>query len=77
MQLTELTLFLTILPQDILSYLWKYKKAISEGSRLKGLQCVSEGYIQNVKLTQQQKHIKKITIKTKAHCHMTGALQTL
>ena len=53
------TLPLPALPGEILSSFWGNEKAISDNSRQKGLGCVFEGHIQDVKQTQRLKHVKK------------------
>lgn len=49
------TLSLTALLEEILSHFRKQEKGISEKSGQEGLQYAFEGYVQDVKLTQQQK----------------------
>lgn len=53
------TLSLSVLPEEILSSFWKDEKAISSRSRQSSWWYVFERYIQDIKLTQQQKHVKK------------------
>ncbi len=61
-----LPLSLTELPGEILCNFWKNKKVISDRSRQKGLQYAVEGYIQAVRVTQQENDVKKKNIEAKA-----------